>query len=166
VTEPRGRGADASRRRGGWQHTAPLVCAAHCFALSLSAAAKPVPHPEFDRTAACVAAMKNKAGVLSDRYRAGDDSVKPELMSLTEAGFAFIGTAYEAGLRKDDADRRLGEAEERQKSMPEPELAKLTEACRREGTALLDKSNAFERALVKNAARMRVKRLRDKHTGS
>lgn len=137
-----------------------------CGALAAGAAAQTVPAPapnaEFDRTAACVAAMKRKAGGLSERYRAGDDSVKPELMSLTEAGFAFIGTAYEAGLRKESADRRLEQAEEHQKTMPEAELAKLTEACRREGTALLDKSNSLERALVKNAARMRVKRLREK----
>lgn len=146
-----------------------LVSAALFVALGAAAATHPAPvqapapHAAFDHTATCVAAMKVKAGVLSERYRGGDDSVKPELMSLTEAGFAFIGTAYEAGLRKDDADRRLAEAEQRQKSMSEPELAKLTEACRLEGTTLLDKSNAFERALVKNAARMRIKRLRDKH---
>jgi hypothetical protein len=150
-------------RRRRWTRVAGAIAgAALCGAWATGATAKPAPNPGFDRTATCVAAMKSKASGLSQRYRAGDESVKPELMSLTEAGFAFIGTAYEAGLRKEEADRRLEQAEQRQKSMPEAELATLTETCRREGIVILEKSNSFERALVKNAARMRVKRLREK----
>lgn len=141
---------------------AHIAAAALCGALAMRAEARPAPNAGFDHTASCVAAMKHKAGALSERYRAGDDSVKPELTSLTEAGFAFIGAAYEAGLRKEDADRRLAQAEEDQKTMPAAELARLTEACRGEGAAILEQSNQLERALVKNAARMRIKRLRDK----
>lgn len=153
--------------RCGWSVTR-LAGAALCSVLAVSAVAKPAPaqapppNAGFDHTAACVAAMKHQAAALGERYRAGDDAVRPELMSLTEAGFAFIGAAYEAGLRKDDADRRLAQAEQDQKAMPEAELAERSEACRREGAAILEQSNAFERALVRNAARMRVKRLRDK----
>ena len=105
--------------------------------------------------------MKGSAAVLGDRYRAGDDSVKGELVSLTEAGFAFIGAAYEAGLRKDDADRRLAAAEEHQKTLPAAELQKLVQSCRVEGSEILAKSNVLERALVKNAARRRVDRFRE-----
>lgn len=132
------------------------------WALLGSALAAPGSDAAFDHTATCVAAMKSKAGILGDRYRAGDDTVKGELTSLTEAGFAFIGSAYEAGLRKEEADRRLAEAEERLKSIPEAELAGLVAACQSEGAGILASSNAFERILVRNAARMRVNRLRDK----
>ncbi len=132
------------------------------WALLGSGLAAPAPESAFDRAATCVAAMRGKADVLSDRYRAGDDSVKGELVSLTEAGFTFIGSAYEAGLRKDEADRRLAAAEERLKSIPEADLAQLVTDCRGEGSRILADSNALERALVRNAARMRVNRLRDK----
>ena len=137
---------------------APLLLSA----LLGSALAAPAPDAAFDRTATCVAAMKRKANVLSDIYRAGDDSVKGELTSLTEAGFAFIGSAYEAGLRKEEADRRMAAAEERLESIPAAELALLVTACRTEGADILANSNALERALVKNAARTRVNRLREK----
>lgn len=154
-------------RPHAWALATRLVAgAALCGACAADATSKPAqapaPNAEFDHTASCVAAMKSKAGTLGERYRAGDEAVRPELLSLTEAGFAFIGAAYEAGLRKDDADRRLADAEEQQKALPAAELARLIDACHAEGRTLLDKSNAFERALVRNAARMRVKRMRDK----
>jgi hypothetical protein len=132
------------------------------WALFGSALAAPAGDAAFERTAICVAAMKTKAEVLGDKYRAGDDAVKGELTSLTEAGFAFIGSAYESGLRKEEADRRLAAAEEQLKSLPEAETAALVVACRSEGAGILAKSNALERSLVKNAARMRVNRLREK----
>lgn len=115
----------------------------------------------FDRTAACVAAMKTKAAVFSERYRAGDDTVKSELTSLTEAGYAFIGAAYEAGLRKADADRLLTSAEEAQKNMPAAALEKLTNACHAEGANLLAQANVAERVVVKAAARARINRIRN-----
>lgn len=130
-----------------------LVCASGAWAQ---------PEAAFDRTAACVAAMKARAAALADRYRAGDDNVKSELTSLTEVSFAFIGAAYEAGLRKEEADRRLALAEEAQKSMPRAKLDELVAACRAEGTAILARANAVERALVSKAARVRVSRLRKK----
>ena len=124
--------------------------------------ARAEPEPSFEHAAACVAAMKPNASALAARYRAGDDAVKGELLRLAEASFAFIGTAYEAGLRKDEADRLAAAAEERQKSLPSAELEKLATACRTEGAALLADANAFERVLVREAAKVRVARIRDK----
>ncbi len=118
----------------------------------------------FDRTASCVAAMKAKAAVFSERFRGGDDTVKSELTSLTEAGYAFIGMAYEAGLRKADADRLLASAEEALKSMPDEALKALVSTCHAEGVALLAQANAAERAVVKGAARARVSRIRSQPT--
>ena len=117
---------------------------------------------DFDRTAACVAALKPKAATLAERYRAGDDTVRNELTGLTEAGFALIGVAYEAGLRKEDADRRLELAEEAQKAMPGAKLDELATACHAEGAAVLARANAVERAVVRHAARGRISRIRDK----
>ena len=115
----------------------------------------------FDRTASCVAAMKTRAALFSERYRAGDDTVKAELTSLTEAGYAFIGAAYEAGLRKADADRLLTAAEEAQKNMPAAALENLTTACHAEGAKLLAQANVAERVVVKAAARARINRIRN-----
>ena len=98
--------------------------------------------------------------MLSDRYRSGDDTVKPDLTSLTEAGYAFIGLAYEDGLRKADADRLLAAAEEAQKTLPAATLETLIAGCHSQGQALLSRANAAERAIVKAAARSRVGRIR------
>ncbi len=104
--------------RRNWMAVALTIC-------SFGAAAQG--GGRFDRTASCVAAMKTKAAVFSERLRGGDDTVKSELTSLTEAGYAFIGMAYEAGLRKADADRLLASAEEAQKNMPDEALKALGE---------------------------------------
>lgn len=133
---------------------AAALCASSSWGVAQDAAG-------FDRTASCVAAMKTKAAVFSERYRAGDDTVKAELTSLTEAGYAFIGTAYEAGLRKADADRLLTSAEEAQKNMPAAALENLTTTCHAEGANLLAQANVAERVVVKAAARARVNRIRN-----
>ncbi len=148
-------------RRTGitWNCTWAAVALTLC---SFGAAAQGV--GRFDRTASCVAAMKAKATVFSERLRSGDDTVKSELTSLTEAGYAFIGKAYEAGLRKADADRLLASAEEAQKSMPDATLKALVSTCHTEGMALLAQANAAERAVVKGAARARVNRIRSQTT--
>ena len=117
---------------------------------------------QHEHSAACVAALKTKAAALTELYRGGDDGVKDDLLRYTEAGYAFIGTAYEDGLRKAEADRLLTAAEENQKSMPSAQLETLTAACLAEGSKLLSDANAAERAIVKAAARSRVRRIRDK----
>jgi hypothetical protein len=150
--------------------TASVSRAAACLAGALLAVALCPPKAmamakagaEFDRTAACVAVMKPRLATLADRYRAGDDAVKDELTSLAERSFALVGAAYEAGLRKAEAEQRLAAAEAAQKTAPAATLDRLMTACRAEGATVLANANPVERALVKSAARARIMRLRER----
>lgn len=113
----------------------------------------------FRHASQCVAVMKQDAAALAERYRAGATSVRPEVVRLTEAGFAFIGTAYKAGLRNPQADQLLDEAEAVLKGQPAATLKQLSADCQVEGARLLRDSNMLERALVANRVKSRVDKL-------
>lgn len=112
-----------------------------------------------ERRAACVAALTTKAEPLVARLKAGDGSVKPELLGLTESGFALIGVAYQDGLRKPEADQMLAAAKQAQKTMPADELSALQATCRAAGSKVLSQASMFERFLVTSAAQRRVNRI-------
>ena len=113
----------------------------------------------YRRASACVAVMKQDVVVLTTRHRAGATAVRPDIQRLTELGFTFVGTAYKRGLRKDQADQMLADAEASQKGQGADTLKKLSTECQAEGARLLAKANVIERALVANRARARVDKL-------
>ena len=137
------------------QATALLLAAVPAFTVP-SAHAGPSPQ----HSAECVAALKVDAESIADQYRSGRTDVEPELLRRVQQGFAFIGTAYLQGVRDAEADRLLKAAQAAQQEMPTAELATRQAACRSEGTRLLEKANAIERAFVTKAARRRVDRMK------
>lgn len=136
--------------------------------LSLLLAAGPARAQEGDDAArlaahrhasACVAVLKREALLLAHRYKAGHTETRPEIVKLTEHGFAFIGTAYKSGLRKAQADQLLEEAEKDQKNASPDALRQLLGECQTEGTKLLREANFIERGLVGNRAAARVDKM-------
>ncbi len=113
----------------------------------------------FKRAASCVALLERDATEMAGRYKAGERSLKPGLVRLTEQGFTFIGKAYLRGLRKPEADRLIEEATEAQKAMPADALLQLSNGCRAEGAKLYADANGFEQMLVSNRAKARVDKL-------
>lgn len=113
----------------------------------------------FKRAASCVAVLERDATEMAGRYRAGDRSVKPGLIRLTEQGFTFIGKAYLRGLRKPEADGLIDEAKAAQKAMPADALGQLSAGCRAEGAKLYADANGFEQMVVSNRAKARVDKL-------
>lgn len=131
-----------------------------CLWAGVATAAWPAdPNPSHEQRAACVAALTTQAEPLAARLKAGDHSVEPELLKLTQSGFAIIGTAYQDGLRKPEADQLLDAAKKAQKSMPATQLQQLQARCRTEGAQVLADANSLERFLVTGAAERRVKRI-------
>lgn len=117
---------------------------------------EPPPEVFYRRASACVAVMKRDVVSLKQRLLAGAPQLRPQMVKLTELGFTFIGTAYKRGLRKEQADALLAEAETAQKTQPAEGLKKLSTDCQAEGSRLLAKANVIERALVSNRAKARV----------
>ena len=132
-----------------------LAVAAGCITLPAHAAG---PTPQ--HSAECVAALQVEAEAMADQYRRGRTEVEPELVRRVQQGFAFIGTAYLQGVRDAEADRLLKAAEAAQKDIPVAELKARQVACRSEGSRLLEKANALERAFVVKAAKRRVDRMK------
>lgn len=115
--------------------------------------------PAHEHNASCVSALTTRAEPLAARLKAGDQTVEAELLKLTESGFAIIGTSYQDGLRKPEADQLLNKAKKAQQSLPRAELNKLQDSCLLEGTQVMADANALERFLVSTAARRRVNRI-------
>ena len=132
------------------------LVAAALLAAALSASADPTPA----HAASCVAALESEAAALAQQFRAGDTGIEPELVRRVQEGFAFIGAAYKQGLRGEEADRMLKDAEKAQESLPPAELAARQAACRGEGSQLLAHANVIERAFVNRAAQRRVDKLK------
>lgn len=113
----------------------------------------------FEHAAACVAVLEREATELAGRYQAGDRSLKPALVKVTEHGFVFIGRSYLRGLREAEADRLLDQARQAQRPLAGDARARLVRACQSEGAELYADANALERALVSHRARARVDKL-------
>lgn len=141
------------RRGASWLALALPLLAGQGPALAAEAAP---PDPFYRRASDCVAVMKRDVVTLRGRHEAGATQVRPQMLRLTELGFTFIGTAYKRGLRKEQADALLLEAEKTQKLMNADGLRRLSSECQAEGGKLLAKANVIERALVANRAKARV----------
>jgi len=133
-----------------------LLVAATLLAAAMPALADPTP----EHAASCVAALESEAAALAQQFRDGNTQIEPELVRRVQEGFAFIGVAYKQGLRGEEADRMLRDAEKAQESLPPAELAARQAACRGEGSQLLANANVIERAFVNRAAQRRVDKLK------
>jgi hypothetical protein len=134
------------------------------LALAASVAARAAPPDEatpasYRHASECVAVLKRDALGLVEASRASQPGARASLLRLTEQGFAFVGTAYKAGLRNPLADQLLAEAEQAQQRWPAERLRQLATDCQGEGATLLKQSNFIERALVSNRAKARVEHL-------
>lgn len=130
--------------------------------LSVAAQSAPgagTPSARHRRAASCVAVLKADVQTLRERHASGSPGLRPEMLRLTEWGFAIIGTAYKAGLRKTEADALLAEAESSLRRLPADSQRQLSLECRAEGARLLKDANFLERALVANRARARIDEL-------
>ncbi|MDE2367704.1 MAG: hypothetical protein KGN16_01940 [Burkholderiales bacterium] len=116
--------------------------------------------PAFYRHASsCVAVLKRDALALAPRAATPDAEARARMVVLTEWGFAFIGAAYEQGLRNPRADELLKEAEQAQSALDADALHQLSAACQVEGAKLLDERGGLMRALARNRANARVDKL-------
>ena len=136
-----------------------ILPAALLGAASADAAATEADTQFFNRAASCVAVLEHDATELANRYKAGERSLKPGLVRLTEQGFAFVGRAYLRGLRKAEADKLIDEAKAAQKLMTADALLQLSTGCRAEGAKLYADANGFEQMIVSNRAKARVDKL-------
>ncbi|HUP06309.1 MAG TPA: hypothetical protein VMU47_04110 [Caldimonas sp.] len=137
-----------------------ILAAALACALAVPGARAQDGGPTFEHSADCVAALEVEAIEMADQLRAGKTEIEPELVRRVQEGFAFIGVAYKQGLRKEEADKLLKQAEANTQTLPHDELVARQAACRSEGARLLANANLFERAFVAHAAQRRVDRLK------
>ena len=141
----------------------PLTLCLLALAAPMAALAAPADdaaqQASYRHASECVAVLKRDALGLVDSSRSGQPGARASLLRLTEQGFAFVGTAYKAGLRNPQADQLLAEAEQAQQRWPAELLRQLSTDCQGEGAALLKQSNFIERALVSNRAKARVEHL-------
>ena len=143
-----------------YRNSSILLCAALGGALGASCAHAQNGEPTPQHSAECVAALEVEAIEMADQLRAGKTEVEPELVRRVQEGFAFIGVAYKQGLRKEEADKLLKQAEAYTQTLPHAELVARQTACQAEGARLLANANAFERAFVAYAAQKRVDRFK------
>jgi len=118
-------------------------------------------HPlrlEFDGFVASFIARLKQA--LAAKVKAGDEDLRPLLLSRLESGTAFVGDTY---LHDDQDEKRAralaNQALESQKSLTEAQIAALQASCAEEGARLLAEANGLERAVVKRLARKRMDRM-------
>jgi len=133
---------------------AALAWAVLAFLAPVTRAQADEPTPQ--HSADCVAALEVAAKAMAEEMQNGKPELEPELVRRLQEGFAFIGTAYKQGLRKEEADKLLKSSEEAVKSLPPAELEARQQSCRAEGAQLLQRANFFERAVVTHAAQRRV----------
>jgi len=125
-----------------------------------SAASPALGAPNPTHAAACVAALKSRAEPLAQRVREGDAAAEAELLPIVTESFAFIGVSYKQGLRSEQANELLKQAEAQQAKMPQAELVKVQDACQVEGRQLFAEASVIERLFVSRAAQSRVQRLK------
>ncbi|MDE2503051.1 MAG: hypothetical protein KGL18_08770, partial [Burkholderiales bacterium] len=109
------------------------ACLAGVPARALAADETP---PFFRHASSCVAVLKRDALALAPRAAAPDAEARARMVTLTEWGFAFIGAAYEQGLRNPRADELLDEAEQAQATQGADALRRLSASCQVEGARL------------------------------
>lgn len=111
-------------------------------------------------TARCVAALDLSTRQLAEKVKGGQYEMRPLLLARLKSGAAFVGAAYLAGARDEGRSHALlDSALQTQNALPESELAARQAACDDEGTSLLARTSALERAVVSRVAARRMTRL-------
>ena len=128
------------------------------FAAGAACAQDDPDEPFYQRAATCAAAMQFDQLALVAKARAGTPGVRPELLTLTRLGFAYVGTAYLKGLRDPRGSDMLKAATAEQKGWPAARHATLVAQCRVEAQKVYDNATAMERWLVDRKAAKRVDR--------
>jgi hypothetical protein len=149
-------------RRSGRLHAcsrfavlAAILCGAGSAAAQGTAAADP-DEAFYQRAATCAAAMQVDQLALVARIRAGAPDLRPELLRLTQLGFAYVGTAYLKGLRDPRGDQMLKAAQAEQKSWPAARHAALVSECRVEAEKVYGDASSMEQWFVDKKAGKRV----------
>jgi len=143
---------------------APLLLLALLAAVAAPVQAQPVAAPLdpdeafYQRAASCAAAMQVDQLALAARARAGETGLRPEILHITRLGFAYVGTAYQRGLRDPRGSQMLKAATAEQKSWPEPRHRALTAECMVEAQKVYDEAGSVARWFVDMKATKRVDR--------
>jgi hypothetical protein len=111
----------------------------------------------YQRASTCAAAMQFDQFALVAKARAGATEVRPELVTLTKLGFAYVGEAYLRGLRDPRGSDMLKAATAEQKDWPEARHKALVAQCRVEAQKVYDKAGMWRWA-VDGKAKKRVDR--------
>jgi hypothetical protein len=145
-----------SPRRG---RACATIAGAVLAVLAAGARAQPADDEAFyQRAATCAAALEVDQLALVARARAGEPDLRPRIVHLTQAGFAYVGTAYKRGLRDPRADEMLKAARAEQKGWDAARHAKVAAECLAEGDALYQGASSIEQWLVTNKVNKRVDR--------
>jgi hypothetical protein len=143
-----------------WTLAAGAAALALCVGASRVAAAEQSPTAAELHAAECVAALEAQAEALAVQVRAGQQELRPQLMTQLEYGAAFIGTAYLRGERDEPRSQALlNAARERQGALSAQDLQARQAQCAGEASRLLAESNALERAVVSQVAKRRMAKL-------
>ena len=136
------------------------VLAAAALAITAAGArAQPADDEAFyQRAATCAAALEVDQLALVARARSGEPDLRPRIVRITQAGFAYVGTAYKRGLRDPRADEMLKAARVEQKGWDAGRHAKVAGECLAEGEALYNDASSIEQWLVTNKVNKRVDR--------
>lgn len=146
-----------SPRRGRMR----AACMAAALAIvAAGAQARPARDDEafYQRAATCAAALEVDQLGLVARARSGEPGLRPRIVRITQAGFAYVGTAYKRGLRDPRADDMLKAARVEQKGWDTARHAKVAGECLAEGEALYNDASSIEQWLVTNKVNKRVDR--------
>ena len=111
----------------------------------------------YQRASTCAAAMQFDQLTLVAKARAGATNVRPELLTLTRLGFAYVGRAYLRGLRDPRGGDMLKAATAEQKDWPAARHVALVAQCRKEAQKVYDDAGMWQWA-VDNKANKRVDR--------
>ncbi|MEP6505956.1 MAG: hypothetical protein ABJD97_21660 [Betaproteobacteria bacterium] len=139
-----------ARRRGA------LVVLAMVGACAAARAQGDADEAFYQRAAACAAAMQFDQLALVAKARGGTPGLRPELLTLTRLGFAYVGTAYLKGLRDPRGSDMLKAATAEQKGWPAARHAALVAECRVEAQKVYEDAGSMSRWLVDKKAVKRV----------
>jgi hypothetical protein len=139
-----------------------VLCALAVALASFGAAAQAQPaDPDeafYQRAAECAAAMQVDQLALVARALGGTPGLRPEILRLTQLGFAYVGTAYEKGLRDPRGSQMLKAATAEQKGWPEARHKALVAECRVEAEKVYEHASSVEQWFVDKKANKRVDR--------
>lgn len=139
---------------------AGVAALALCVCASRVAAAEQSPTAAELHAAECIAALEAQAEALAAKVRAGQQELRPQLMTQLEYGAAFIGTAYLRGERDESRSQALlGAARERQGELSARDLRARQAQCAGEASRLLAESSALGRAVVSKVAKRHMAKL-------